>query len=220
MARLCMPIVAACFLLASPSFALAKANDGEADTPPELPWVAAHRETGLWSRATASEAVLFRMVQPKTRFQVALPQDGPRLYVWDPDTSNYAYIEAADVGPVADPRIETRQDQARLEPRQPTAPPLALLWVGVARVTMYTCVELGGCNQTASGIWPYEGVVAVDPRLIPLGSSVWVDGLGTFLAADTGSRVRGNHVDIYVTDYARARQWGVQYLNAAAFVAP
>ena len=100
------------------------------------------------------------------------------------------------------------------------APAPHYLWSGVARVTMYTCVELGGCNRTASGVWPYEGVVAVDPRVIPLGSTVWLEGLGHFLAADTGSLVRGPHVDVYVTDYGRARQWGVQYLQAAAFVQP
>jgi 3D (Asp-Asp-Asp) domain-containing protein len=83
---------------------------------------------------------------------------------------------------------------------------------------MYTCVELGGCNATASGIWPYEGVVAVDPRVIPLGSTVTIDGMGTFLAADTGSLVRGGHVDVFVHDYYRARQWGVQYLPVSAYI--
>ncbi len=94
------------------------------------------------------------------------------------------------------------------------------LWVGMARVTLYTCVELGGCNRTALGLWPYEGVVAVDPRLIPLGSMVWVEGLGIFLAADTGSFLRGNRVDVYVDDYSRAIHWGVQYLRVAAYVDP
>jgi 3D (Asp-Asp-Asp) domain-containing protein len=97
-------------------------------------------------------------------------------------------------------------------------PPLhGVIWAGTARVTMYTCVELGGCNRTASGIWPYEGVVAVDPRVIPLGSMVWLNGLGTFLAADTGSAVYGNRIDVFVHDYPRAIQWGVRYLEAVAY---
>jgi hypothetical protein len=43
------------------------------------------------------------------------------------------------------------------------------LLFGTARVTMYTCVELGGYKRTASGIWPYEGVVAIDRRVTSLG---------------------------------------------------
>ena len=99
-------------------------------------------------------------------------------------------------------------------------PPENFYWIGTARVTMYTCIELGGCNYTASGVWPYEGIVAVDPRLIPLGATVWVDGLGIFLAADTGSLIYGNRVDVYVNDYNRAINWGVQELRAAAYIAP
>jgi 3D (Asp-Asp-Asp) domain-containing protein len=108
----------------------------------------------------------------------------------------------------------------------PTARPAEVIpaeniyWVGTARVTMYTCVELGGCNYTASGLWPYEGIVAVDPRLIPLGATVWLDGLGIFLAADTGSLVYGNRVDVYVNDYHRAINWGVQERRAAAYIPP
>jgi 3D (Asp-Asp-Asp) domain-containing protein len=108
----------------------------------------------------------------------------------------------------------------------PTAQPASVIpsenfyWIGTARVTMYTCAELGGCNYTASGLRPYEGIVAVDPRLIPLGATVWVDGLGIFLAADTGSLIYGNRLDIYVNDYNRAINWGVQELRAAAYIPP
>ena len=43
----------------------------------------------------------------------------------------------------------------------PHGPPIGrpVAWSGPARVTMYTCVELGGCAPTASGIWPEPGQV-------------------------------------------------------------
>ena len=82
---------------------------------------------------------------------------------------------------------------------------------------MYTCVELGGCAPTASGLWPVSGIIAVDPNVIPLGSTVWVQGLGTFLAADTGSLVRGAHLDVYSLDYAQALAWGVQERSVFVF---
>jgi len=142
---------------------------------------------------------------------VASPQDGSRLHVWDPTTQNYAYVDAIDVGPVGPPAAVEPDNAIPLEQS---------IWSGTARVTMYTCVELGGCNRTAMGIWPYEGVVAVDRRLIPLGSTVWIEGLGTFLAADTGSAIRGSRIDVFVHDYGRAIEWGAQYLSVVAYGAP
>lgn len=184
-------------------------GEAEPAAPPAgRPWVAVHRETGLWS-GPDGQARLFRLARRGEHFQMARPQDGPRLYVWDPQARNYAYVDAVDVGPAERPAEPPRQI--------PTTPQRLPLWSGTARVTMYTCVELGGCNRTAMGIWPYEGVVAVDPRIIPLGSEVWLEGLGTFLAADTGSAIYGNRIDVFVHDYQRAIQWGVRYLNAAAY---
>jgi 3D (Asp-Asp-Asp) domain-containing protein len=208
--------IAACFFLL-PSAAVAAAREPVPPPPSDNAWLAVHRETGLWS-GTSESAELFGIALPGRRFQVALPQDGSRLYVWDPISKNYTFVDAFDVGPTAAPRAE---DLVRpVVAKDDVIPAENFIWRGTARVTMYTCVELGGCNATASGIWPYEGVVAVDPRLIPLGSSVWLDGLGIFLAADTGSLVRGYHVDVYVNDYSRARRWGLQYLEAAAFIPP
>jgi 3D (Asp-Asp-Asp) domain-containing protein len=195
----------------------------------DRPWVAVHRATGLWSGPDAG-AVLFKQVPPGTELQLARPQDGPRLYVWDPVVKNYAYVDALAVGPadapVAKPQPPPQPPSApeplKLDPKAGIGaiPPAHRIWAGTARVSMYTCVELGGCNRTASGVWPYEGVVAVDPRVIPLGSTVWIDGLGTFLAADTGSAIYGNRIDVFAHDYHRAIQWGVRYVEAVAYRAP
>lgn len=197
--------VAACLLLASP--VLAEKPTPQVTSPGRV-WVEVHRETGLWS-GPDERAQLFGLAQPGSRFKVVEPQKASRLHVKDAQTHDFAYVDAADVGPSERPPAESR--------RQESTPAQHLIWAGTARVTMYSCHELGGCNRTALGIYPYEGVVAVDPRLIPLGSTVWLEGLGSFLAADTGSGVRGSHIDVYVQSYGRARDWGVQYLQAAAY---
>jgi 3D (Asp-Asp-Asp) domain-containing protein len=128
--------------------------------------------------------------------------------------------------PTAKPTATPTLTATRTPPATRMARPASVIpsenfyWIGTARVTMYTCVELGGCDYTAYGLWPYEGIVAVDPTLIPLGATVWLDGLGIFLAADTGSLIYGNRVDVYVNDYHRAINWGVQERRAAAYITP
>ena len=72
-------------------------------------------------------------------------------------------------------------------------------YVGECKVTYYcACSECCGKwadGITATGVPLAPGMVAVDPTVIPLGSTVIVDGV-PYLAADTG--VSGNHIDIAV----------------------
>ncbi len=67
-------------------------------------------------------------------------------------------------------------------------------------------------GPTRSGEWTRPGVVAVDPRIIPLYSLVSIEGLGDgFEALDTGGGVLGNHVDIWFGSCERAVEYGVRY---------
>lgn len=73
---------------------------------------------------------------------------------------------------------------------------------------------------TATGTKPVYNpggisTIAVDPRVIPLGSLVYVEGYGLARAADTGGAIKGNIVDVYFTSKAQCIQWGRKYgLNA------
>ena len=53
--------------------------------------------------------------------------------------------------------------------------------------------------------------IAVDPSIIPLGSSVYIDGYGSFKAHGTGGAIRGNRIDVCVSSHAEAYQLGVVY---------
>lgn len=50
--------------------------------------------------------------------------------------------------------------------------------------------------------------IAVDPSVIPLGSLVYVEGYGKAVAADTGSAIKGNIIDVYLNSTSECRSWG------------
>ena len=55
-----------------------------------------------------------------------------------------------------------------------------------------------------------HGVVAVDPDFIPLGTKLWIPGYGTAIAADIGTAVVGNIVDLCMDTYEESLDWGRQ----------
>ena len=86
-------------------------------------------------------------------------------------------------------------------------------YIGECTVTYYCCEPYAhvcgdGDGLTATGLPVTPGVVAVDPEVIPLGSTVIIDGQA-YLAADTGGAVRGSHVDIAVATHQEAEDLGV-----------
>jgi uncharacterized protein YabE (DUF348 family) len=50
---------------------------------------------------------------------------------------------------------------------------------------------------TYSGVKVRPGIVAVDPRVIPLGTWLYVEGYGEALAADIGGAIKGNRIDLF-----------------------
>lgn len=55
-------------------------------------------------------------------------------------------------------------------------------------------------GRTRMGLQMRGGIVAVDPRVIPLGSRVYVPGYGVGLAADTGGAIKGRRIDLGYND--------------------
>lgn len=85
----------------------------------------------------------------------------------------------------------------------------------LAKVTAYADgvggVPLGA--KTYSGTRTRWGVVAVDPKTIPIGSTLTIEGYeGTvFLAEDIGGGIKGEAIDIWLPDQKEARTYGTQY---------
>jgi 3D (Asp-Asp-Asp) domain-containing protein/septal ring factor EnvC (AmiA/AmiB activator) len=63
-------------------------------------------------------------------------------------------------------------------------------------------------GNTSSGLPTGRGIVAVDPRVIPLGTHLTVPGYGGATAADTGPGIRGDTIDLWFPTLAQARAWG------------
>ena len=67
-------------------------------------------------------------------------------------------------------------------------------------------------RPTASGTVPRTGIVAADPAILPLGSRIRISGAGAYngvyTVTDTGGKIVGRRIDVYVPDAARARQFG------------
>jgi 3D (Asp-Asp-Asp) domain-containing protein len=63
-------------------------------------------------------------------------------------------------------------------------------------------------GKTALGLPVRKGVVAVDPRLIPLGTRLHVPGYGHSIAADVGVAIKGRIIDLWMPSNKAARAWG------------
>lgn len=75
------------------------------------------------------------------------------------------------------------------------------------------CNGVAGAN-TASGTVPEEGrTIAVDSSVIPLGSRVYIDGYGVFVAEDTGGAIKGSRIDVHVGSHTRAYELGIKYAD-------
>lgn len=78
--------------------------------------------------------------------------------------------------------------------------------------TAYTAYCNGCSGITTTGINlksnPDVKVIAVDPKVIPLGSKVWVEGYGYAVAGDTGGAIKGNKIDLFMPSKSKAYDFG------------
>jgi 3D (Asp-Asp-Asp) domain-containing protein len=66
----------------------------------------------------------------------------------------------------------------------------------------------GTNSVTATGEIAREGIIAVDPSIIPYGTTVEIKDMGYFSAEDCGSKIKGNRIDIYFDSKTEAKEFG------------
>ncbi|RDZ18198.1 peptidoglycan-binding protein [Priestia megaterium] len=144
-----------------------------------------------------------------------------QLKQWNNLSSNTIYInQALQVGgqAAAQAKPSTPSPAAPSTPSTSTpAPAPAQESKSVSKeitveATAYTAYCAGCSGITATGIDlrsnPNRKVIAVDPRVIPLGSRVYVEGYGEAIAGDTGGAIKGTRVDLFMASQSSALNWG------------
>ena len=77
---------------------------------------------------------------------------------------------------------------------------------------MKCCGKTNGI--TATGTQATQGrTIAVDPNVIPYGTEVVIEGMGTYIAEDCGGAVKGNKIDVFFSTHEEAVKFGKQERN-------
>jgi len=72
------------------------------------------------------------------------------------------------------------------------------------------------CNKPYYGYPSYiglplaHGIVAVDPKVIPMGTRLYVEGYGEAIAADQGNAIKGNRIDLFFDSHQQALNYGMK----------
>ncbi|WP_035055516.1 3D domain-containing protein [Carnobacterium pleistocenium] len=142
------------------------------------------------------------------------------------DTKSYNVSEPKEVVEVKEPVVEEApvveepvavEEPAATTPEAPKAetPSESSGQTVTVEATAYSTNQPELSDTTATGINLNQNpnVIAVDPSVIPLGSTVYVPGYGTFTAGDTGSAINGNRIDVHITDLTTATNFGRQTID-------
>lgn len=85
--------------------------------------------------------------------------------------------------------------------------------LGVFKTTGYcpcsACSEGWGRHTSTGAIASANHTIAVDPRVIPYGSKIMINGV-IYTAEDRGGAVKGNHVDIFFNTHGETRAYGTR----------
>src|SRR4051812_43698599 len=83
---------------------------------------------------------------------------------------------------------------------------------GRSRVAPFLATAYAIDGITKAGTPTKPGVVAADTSVLPLGTKIQVTNAGphsgVYTVTDTGSKVRGRHIDIYLPSWAKAKEFG------------
>jgi len=138
------------------------------------------------------------------------------------DTSVYTLLELNEVEDIEEvtegfvlklpDHIQNKKVPAEKEKKKETIEDYEVVKTLTVEASAFTAYCKGCSGKTASGIDlkknPDIKLIAVDPKVIPLGTKVWVEGYGVAVAGDTGGSIKGNRIDVFVKTKKIALNWG------------
>ena len=63
-------------------------------------------------------------------------------------------------------------------------------------------------GRMANGQTVHSGAIAADTRILPIGTTVYIDGMGTFTVKDRGGAIKGRRIDIWMPSTSQALKFG------------
>ena len=132
-----------------------------------------------------------------------------------PETASYKIIPLITIHDDVDTPETESVTEAVTEPPvtiEETACGIPMTLTATAYCPCTYCTD--GDGITATGTKATAGrTIAVDPRVIPYGSKVIING-NTYIAEDCGGAIKSNKVDIFFDTHQEARVWGIQTVEA------
>ena len=155
---------------------------------------------------------LFLLLHTQTAFaaQSSFSSDAADIAVNNLKSADFISTMAAEA---ANQVVESAEDSYEAMSLNHSASGHALQSLGTFKTTAYcpcrSCSE-GWGRRTSTGAVAQSGhTIAVDPRVIPYGSKVMINGV-IYTAEDKGGGVKGNHIDIFFDSHSQSRQYGVR----------
>jgi 3D (Asp-Asp-Asp) domain-containing protein len=78
----------------------------------------------------------------------------------------------------------------------------------VSRYETYIATAYSLRGITASGERVRSGIIAADRRVLPIGSKVHIEGYGNYTVKDTGGKIKGRRIDIWMPSRKQAMKFG------------
>ncbi len=119
---------------------------------------------------------------------------------------------------------QTRQALNRPNPEVPSRGDSVPRYSKVMSMVATAYCPCNKCNYPYGGQPSYiglplgQGIVAVDPKVIPLGTRLYVEGYGNAVAADVGNAIVGNRIDLCYPDHQSATSFGIQNVKVYVLV--
>ncbi len=149
--------------------------------------------------------VAFVYAQARTEKGLSSAKDSQAKYI-----SSFIDSEFIIDNVLLEEQVVQTQDQDKDKGKKLVEKTVSSKAAGISKGT-FTATAYCLRGKTAMGHGVRRGIIAADPRVLRLGSKINVNAggySGTYLVSDTGSRIKGKKLDIWMASCAEARRFG------------